>query len=183
MFLECSSYFSLMHLIVLYNVGKFHSPSSNTFWDMNYYPVWFLVKSTRWLEKIFLECSHYFSRVHLTALYNVVKFQSPNYNTFWDMNYYPVWFLVKSRQTTGRQTDKQTDRQTDRQKDRQKATHMSPVCKMHRWAQKMSCHSTTMRIKQLNGAIHQYETRFFNAKRFFFQDISLHLDPYIFNLP
>ncbi len=30
---------------MLYNIGKFHSPSSNTFQDMNYYPVWFLVKS------------------------------------------------------------------------------------------------------------------------------------------
>ncbi len=39
-------------------------------------------------------------------------------------NYYPVWFLVKSRQT-----DRQT---TDR---KQKATHMGLSCKMHRWAQ------------------------------------------------
>ena len=36
-FLECSSYFLFVHLTVLYNVGKFNSPSSNTFRDMNDY--------------------------------------------------------------------------------------------------------------------------------------------------
>ena len=30
-----------MHLSVLYNVGKFQSPSSNTFQDMNYFLVIF----------------------------------------------------------------------------------------------------------------------------------------------
>ncbi len=35
------------------------------------------------------------------------------------MNYCPVWFLIQSGQT-----------------DRQKATHVSPPCKVHRWAQK-----------------------------------------------
>ena len=52
----------------------------------------------------------------------MAKFQPPNYNAFKDMNYY-LRLLVKSRQTT----------------DRQKATHMSPPCKGHRWAQKRSC--------------------------------------------
>ncbi len=47
----------------------------------------------------------------------MVKFETPTYNTFRDMNYCLVW-------------------QTDRQTDRQKATHMSPPCNMHRWAQK-----------------------------------------------
>ena len=41
-------------------------------------------------------------------LYIVVKFQISSYNTFWDMNFFPVWFLVQSRQT-----DRQTDRQTE----------------------------------------------------------------------
>ncbi len=48
-------------------------------------------------------------------LYVVVKFRAPSYNGFWDMNFYPV----ESWQT-----------------DRQKATHKSPPCNMHRWAQK-----------------------------------------------
>ncbi len=34
-----------MRLAVFYNVVKFHSPTSNTFRDMNYHPVLFLVKS------------------------------------------------------------------------------------------------------------------------------------------
>ncbi len=42
-------------------------------------------------------------------------------NAFWDRNYFLVWFLVLSRlQST----------------DRQIAVHMSPPCKLHRWAQK-----------------------------------------------
>ncbi len=105
--LECSQYFSRMHLVVFYNVVKFHGPNCNIFRDMNYCPVWFLVKSNHQLEKLFLECSQYFSRMHLhvVVFYNVVKFQRPNCNTFWDMNYYPVWILVKSGQTDG-QTDR-----------------------------------------------------------------------------
>ncbi len=55
-------------------------------------------------RKMFLECSQYFSRMHLKVFYNVVKFQIPSYNTFRVMNYFPVWFLVKSRQT-----DRQTE--------------------------------------------------------------------------
>ena len=42
-------------------------------------------------------------------------FQTHTYNTFRDMNYYPV---------------------TDWLTDRQKAMHMSPLCNMHGWAQK-----------------------------------------------
>ena len=53
-------------------------------------------------------------------LHIVVKYQTSSYNTFRVMNYFLVWFFVKSRQTT----------------DRQKVTHISPPCKMHRWAQK-----------------------------------------------
>ena len=124
-FLECSSYFLLMHQTVLYNVGKFHSPSPKTFWDMNYYPVWFFNKSIRQLEKFFSECSEYFSRMHLIVFYNVVKFQHPNCNTFRDMNYCPVWIIVQSEFWSS----------PDRQTDRQKVTHMSPPCKVHRWAQ------------------------------------------------
>ncbi len=61
--------------------------------------------------------------------YNVVQFQIPSYNTFRVMNFFPlpVWFLVKSRRT---------DRRTDGQTDRRKVMHMSPPCKLHRWAQK-----------------------------------------------
>ncbi len=47
---------------------------------------------------------------------------NPSCNTFWDMNYYPVNF--------GNVTDRQTDRQ--------KVMHMSPSCKMHRWAKNIS---------------------------------------------
>ncbi len=108
LFLECSQYFSRMHLVVFYNMVKFQRPNCNTFWYMNYYPVWILVKSNRQLEKLFLECSQYFSRMRLVVFYNVVEFQRPNCNTFWDMNYYPVWILVKSGQTDGR-TDRRTE--------------------------------------------------------------------------
>ncbi len=54
----------------------------------------------------------------------MVKFQVPNYNTFRDMNYF-LLSLVKSRQTT----------------DRRKATHMSPLCNLHKWAQKYTASS------------------------------------------
>ena len=120
-FVECSQYFSRMRLTVFYNVIKFQSPNCNTFWDMNYCPVWVLVKSTCQLEKFFKECtySQYFSRIRLVLHCNVVKFRGPNCNTFWDMNYCPIWILVRSSQTDG-----------------QKVTHMSPPCKVHRWAQK-----------------------------------------------
>ncbi len=43
-FLQCSLYFSMMHLIVLYIVAKFQLPNSNTLRDMNYC-LWFLVQS------------------------------------------------------------------------------------------------------------------------------------------
>ncbi len=42
--------------------------------------------------------------------YIVVKFQAPGYNTFWDMNFFLVWFLVQSHT------------------DRRKVMHMSPPC-------------------------------------------------------
>ena len=45
----------------------------------------------------------FFLRVY--KLYIVIKFQTPSYNGFWDMNFYPV----ESWQTDGR-TDGQTDR-------------------------------------------------------------------------
>ncbi len=41
---------------------------------------------------MFLECSSYFSRMHLSIPYIVVKFQTPNYNIFRDMNYFLVTF-------------------------------------------------------------------------------------------
>ncbi len=40
--------------------------------------------------------------MHLKVLCTVVKVQTPSYNTFWDMNYFLVWFLVKSKQTANR---------------------------------------------------------------------------------
>ncbi len=44
--------------------------------------------------------------MHLTLVCNVWKFNSPSSNTFRDMNYFLVWFLVQSRlQTEYRQTD------------------------------------------------------------------------------
>ena len=56
---------------------------------------------------------------------NRVKFQAASYDTFWNVNYYLVWILVKSQ--TDRQTQTvpeffssilaQTDRQTDSQMD------------------------------------------------------------------
>ena len=54
----------------------------------------------------------------------MAKFRFANYNTFQDMSYF-LCFLVKSRQTDDRQTD------------RQNVMHMSPPCKLHRWAQKV----------------------------------------------
>ncbi len=51
-----------------------------------------------WLEEKFLECRPYFSRMPFRALYIVVKFQAPNYNTFRDMNYY-LQIIFQSRQT------------------------------------------------------------------------------------
>ncbi len=60
-------------------------------------------KSACLLEEFFLECSWYFSRMSLFALYIVVRFQTTNYNTFRDMNYYvPIIFQ-------SRQTDRQTE--------------------------------------------------------------------------
>ena len=62
----------------------------------------------------------------VTCLWNqgahalLVKFQTNTYNTFWDMNYYPVRYELLY---------------SDSQTDRQKVMHMSPPCKMHRWAQ------------------------------------------------
>ena len=47
--------------------------------------------------------------MRLTVFYNVVKFQTPNCNTFRDMIYCPVWILVQSGQTTDRQTDRRTE--------------------------------------------------------------------------
>ena len=59
--------------------------------------------------------------LHALPLGNVWKFHSPSSNTFLEMNYFLVWFVIQSRwQTT----------------DRQKVMHMSPPCKVHRWAQK-----------------------------------------------
>ncbi len=43
-FLECSSYFSIIHRIVLYIVVKFQPPNYNTFRNMNYF-LGFLVQS------------------------------------------------------------------------------------------------------------------------------------------
>ncbi len=45
-FLECSSYFSIMHQVILYIVEKFQLPNCNTFRNMNCF-VRFLVKSRR----------------------------------------------------------------------------------------------------------------------------------------
>ncbi len=36
-----------LHVLGFYNVAMFHSPSSKTFQDMNYYPVWYLFQSIR----------------------------------------------------------------------------------------------------------------------------------------
>ena len=72
------------------------------------------------VRKIFLECSWYFSRMHLYVLYIVMKFQAPSYNTFWDINFFLVWFLVQSH----------TDRQTQ-------SDAYEPTVHMQRWAQKM----------------------------------------------
>ena len=49
----------------------------------------------------------------------MVKFQFPNPNTYADMNYFPPPLFGPV--------------QTD---DRQKVMHKSPLCKLHRWAQK-----------------------------------------------
>ncbi len=47
---------------------------------------------------VFPVSSSKFSRVALVSMYCiVVKFQISNYSTFRDMNYFLVWFLVKSR--------------------------------------------------------------------------------------
>ncbi len=51
----------------------------------------------------------------------VVKFQTPSYSAFRDMNFFQSDFSYSP----------------DRQTDRQKVTHMSPPCNMHRWAQKL----------------------------------------------
>ncbi len=96
LFLECSQYFSIVHLTLYYNVVKFQSSNCKTFREMNYCPVWSLVKSTCQLGKFFLECNQYFCRMRLTVFHNVVKLQTPNCKTFRDMNYCPVCILVKS---------------------------------------------------------------------------------------
>ncbi len=106
LFLECSQYFSRLYLAVFYDRVKFQSPNCNTSWDANYYPGWFLVKSICQLENLFLECSQYFSEMHLAVFYNVVMFQSPNCNTFWYMIFGQVFLVKYFRSSPYRRTDR-----------------------------------------------------------------------------
>ncbi len=50
-------------------------------------------------------------RMSLYMFYTVVKFQTPSFYSFLDMNFFLVWIFVKLHP------------------DRQKAMHMSPPCK------------------------------------------------------
>ncbi len=63
-----------------------------------------LVKNICWHGKIFLECSLYLLYIALLTKYIVVKFQVPNPNTSWDMNYFPpfIFPIFGQVQTTGR---------------------------------------------------------------------------------
>ncbi len=63
----------------------------------------YLITRDRQLKIYFRECNTYFSYMHLRGLYTVAKFQIHRYNTFREMNNYPV-------------TDRRTDGQTDGQK-------------------------------------------------------------------
>ena len=65
---------------------------------------WISTKSSVLTGRNFLGCSWHFSRMRLTILYIVVKFQT--HNTFGDMNYFLVWFLVKARLQTDRHRDR-----------------------------------------------------------------------------
>ncbi len=81
-FLECSLYF-FQNVQSLYKLDKL---------NINKYLVPFSpaeAKKKLNVDWIFLECNLYFSRMHLKVLYSVVKFQTSNYNTFRDMNYFP----------------------------------------------------------------------------------------------
>ncbi len=102
--------FFIMPLNMIYIVEKFQTSSYNTFRVMNFFLVNLKRKSTFWWENFFLECSWYFSWMRLYMFYIVAKFWAPTYNTFWDMIFFLVWFLVKW------------------QTDRRKAMHMSPPC-------------------------------------------------------
>ena len=97
--LECSPYFFYNAPKMFYNVVQFQILSYNTSWVMNFFPVRFLDQFTCWLEKMFLECNQYFSRMHLKVFYNVVQFQIPSYNTFRVMNFFPVRFLYGQTQS------------------------------------------------------------------------------------
>ncbi len=45
--------------------------------------------------RFFLECSWYFSRMCLYMTYIELKFETPGYNTFRDMNFFLVNFKEK----------------------------------------------------------------------------------------
>ncbi len=72
-------------------------------------------------KNIWFRTSQYMVQTRFTSCAHILKINCLGWsNTFQDMNYCPV----------------RTDRQTDRQTDGQKVMHMSPLCKVHRWAQK-----------------------------------------------
>ena len=79
-----------MHPNILYIV-QFPIPNYNTstFWD--------IVFKSDFNKKIHVDWkkSSYFSRImHANILYTVVQFQIPSYNTYRDINYFLIWFLV-----------------------------------------------------------------------------------------
>ncbi len=126
LFLECSQYFPRVHLT--YNSECSHFLKINkyllpVFSSRGTAVAWILTENPMLTGRNVLECSLYFWRMPLKLLYIELKFQPPNYNSFWDMIYFLRLFstIFGPAHTTD---------------DRQKVMHMSPPCKLHRWAKK-----------------------------------------------
>ncbi len=83
---------------------------------------WTLIKHTLLLFFTFLECSRYFSRMRLYMFYNVLRFQTPSFNTFRDMNFFSSLLF-------GPVTTRQAECYAN-----------EPIMHMHRWAQKPPYH-------------------------------------------
>ena len=87
---------------------------------LHLYKVW--INKATWCWRVPTSLFFYINTDHDLWPWPLVTFDLEPFDL-----YLLIWFLVQSIRT---------DRWTDGRTDRQKVTHMSPPCKMHRWAQK-----------------------------------------------
>ncbi len=90
----------------------------------------FHVKDRTYLIKVYLNKNFSFFPIHFPFTQKKMQLDIGMEPTF---KFEHMIYICKEM---GIVTDRQTDGQTDRQTDRRKATHMSPPCNSHRWAQK-----------------------------------------------